>query len=159
MRINEDDFGGDVYLFDGIDGGDIDIVNGLVIADRAFATATYLSLFGGCQEDGGKVDDPKTWWGNRFRGTLDDEKMVSRVQAFFKRLPVTTKNIRKAEELAKEDLKWLIDDGIADDVSVEFKAVDMNRVQMTVIVKKSGELIEKGNWTINWEVATNGIRK
>lgn len=159
MLINDEDFGGDVYMYDDIDGGDISIVNGLVVGDRAFATASYLSLFGGCQEDDGKVDDPKTWWGNRFRGTPEDEKLVSRVQAFFKRKPVTTKNIQIAEELAKQDLEWLITDGVADDVSVEIHSVDKNRIQLTVIVKKSGELIEKGNWTINWEVATNGIRK
>lgn len=159
MSYNADDFEGDVYFFDDVDGGDISIINGLVVGDRAFSTASYLSLFGGCEEDGGKVDDPKTWWGNRFRGTLEDEKMVSRVQSFFKRQPITSKNIQKAEELTKADLHWMKDNGIADDISVDIKAVDINRVEATIVIKKSGELIEKGNWTINWEAATNGIRK
>lgn len=157
MKYGEEDFAGDVYMFDGIDGGDISIINGLVIADRAFTTATYLSLFGGCEEDGGKVDDPKTWWGNRFNNTPDDEKMVSRVQAFFKRKPVTIKNILIAEELVKEDLNWLVEDGVADDISVAISASDINRVELSIVVRKSGELIEKGNWTINWEVASSGV--
>ena len=73
-----DVFEGDVLLFDTDDGGEISVVNGLVIADRKFSTAAYLSLFGGNVEDGGRVDNNKTWWGNRFAETSEKEKIVSR---------------------------------------------------------------------------------
>ena len=93
-----DIFEGDVFLFDTVDGGEISVVNGLVIADKKFSTAAYLSLFGGNVADGGRVDNNKTWWGNRFAETSEKEKIVSRFQALIKSLPLTTKNIFLAEQ-------------------------------------------------------------
>lgn len=58
-----EEFGGDVLLFDTEDGGEISVINGLVIADGGFNTAVYLSLFGGNKDDGGEVASGDTWWG------------------------------------------------------------------------------------------------
>lgn len=150
-------FEGDVLLEDSTDGGTISIVNGLVMPDKSFSTALYLSLFGGNAEDGGRVDNDQTWWGNRFEETSDNEKMVSRFQAILKSLPLTSKNIVLAEQAAKDDLNWMITEGIADEIISEISASDGHRIDLTIIVKKSGELIERGNWTCEWEAAVNGI--
>lgn len=157
MSDNEEEFGGDVLLLDTEDGGEITIKNGLIMADRTFTTASYLSLFGGNESDPGKVDSNKTWWGNRFYGTSENQKMVSRFQHVIKTLPMTSKNLLVAESAARDDLAWIIDEGVADEIDVFLKAVDAGRAELKVVIKKSGELIEKGNWTINWEVASNGI--
>ena len=150
-------FEGDVLLFDTDDGGEISVVNGLVIADRNFSTAVYLSLFGGNVEDGGRVDNNKTWWGNRFAETSEREKIVSRFQAIIKSLPLTTKNILLAEQAAKEDLAWMVDEGIADEIITDIKVVDRFRCELEVIIRKDGELIEKSSYKVNWEEAVNGI--
>ena len=152
-----DVFEGDVFLFDTDDGGEISVVNGLVIADRKFSTAAYLSLFGGNVEDGGRVDNNKTWWGNRFAETSEKEKIVSRFQATIKSLPLTTKNILLAEQAAKEDLAWMVDEGIADEIITDIKVVDRFRCELEVIIRKDGELIEKRSYKVNWEEAVNGI--
>lgn len=152
-----DVFEGDVFLFDTDDGGEISVVNGLVISDRKFSTAAYLSLFGGNVEDGGRVDNNKTWWGNRFAETSEKEKIVSRFQAIIKSLPLTTKNILLAEQAAKEDLAWMVDEGIADEIITDIKVVDRFRCELEVIIRKDGELIEKSSYKVNWEEAVNGI--
>ena len=152
-----DIFEGDVFLFDTVDGGEISVVNGLVIADKKFSTAAYLSLFGGNVADGGRVDNNKTWWGNRFAETSEKEKIVSRFQALIKSLPLTTKNIFLAEQAAKEDLAWMIDEGIADEIVTNIKVVDRFRCELEVIIKKNGELIEKSSYKVNWEEAVNGV--
>lgn len=152
-----DIFEGDVFLFDTVDGGEISVVNGLVIGDRKFSTAAYLSLFGGNVEDGGRVDNNKTWWGNRFAETSEKEKIVSRFQAIIKSLPLTTKNILLAEQAAKEDLAWMVDEGIADEIITDIKVVDRFRCELEVIIRKDGELIEKSSYKVNWEEAVNGI--
>lgn len=59
---------------------------------------------------------------------------------FFKRRPVTTKNILIAEELVKEDLNWLIEDGVADDITAEIMASDINRVELSIVVKNQVSL-------------------
>lgn len=152
-----DEFEGDVLFTDTTDGGQISIVNGLVMPDRSFSTALYLSLFGGNANDGGRVDNNQTWWGNRFSGISETEKMVSKFQAIIKGLPMTSKNIKAAEAAAKEDLQWMIDEGIADEIYSEIKATNGLKIELTILVKKSGDLIAKGNWTDQWEAAANGI--
>ena len=108
-------------------------------------------------EDGGRVDNNKTWWGNRFAETSEKEKIVSRFQAIIKSLPLTTKNILLAEQAAKEDLAWMVDEGIADEIITDIKVVDRFRCELEVIIRKDGELIEKSSYKVNWEEAVNGI--
>lgn len=152
-----ENFEGDVLLSDSNDGGVINIVNGLVIGDRSFSTAAYISLFGGNKRDNGRVDNNKTWWGNRFAETPDNEKIVSRFQAIVKSLPMTAKNIKLAESAAVEDLAWMIKENIADEIESLIKDIDGHRIELNIVIKKSGELIERGNWTVEWEAAVNGI--
>ena len=155
--MNKEDFEGDVLLTDTEEGGEISIVNGLVMCDRSFTTALYLSLFGGNEEDGGKVDNNKTWWGNRLEGTEDDEKIVSRFQSLIRTLPLTTKNIVLAQEAVLQDLEWMKSESIADEITCNIKSKDNSRIELTVVIKKNNALIDEGNWTVNWEASNNGI--
>lgn len=155
--MNREEFEGDVLLSDSNDGGQITVVNGLVMPDRGFATAIYLSLFGGCVEDEGKVDNDSTWWGNRLNGTREDEKMVSRFQAFIRSVPLTSKNLTLATEYVIQDCEWMRDIGICDDIEAYINAINNNQIRIEVVLTKSGTLIEKGNYTANWEAITNGI--
>lgn len=154
--INLENFEGDVLLTDTSEGGEITIDNGLVISDRSFTTAVYLSLFGGNIEDGGKVDNDKTWWGNRLEGTKENEKLVSRFQSFIRTMALTSKNIALAEEAALADLDWMKQEGIADEITADITSKDNSRIELTIAVRKDSKLISKGNWTVNWEAA-NGI--
>ena len=149
-------FEGDLLLCDTLDGGDIAISNGFIVSDRTFNTAIYLSLFGGNQEDNGRVRNSKTWWGNTLRGVNENQKLVSRFQAIIFGLPMTTKNILKADEAAKLDLAWLIDEGFADEITTDGRAAGHNRLSLKVQLKAGGEIIYTHTFLTPWGAGKHG---
>lgn len=152
-----EEFGGDVLLIDTVDGSELSIVNGLVIADGGFRTAVLLSLFGGNDKDTGAVITEDTWWGNYIEGKSENEKMVSRFITFINSSPLISKNVALAESKAQEDLKWLIDDGAADAVDCSISVVEANRIELKVTVSKGGKIIEDGKYGLQWEAMKNGV--
>lgn len=155
--MNREEFEGDVLLVDSNDGGLLTIVNGLVMPDRGFTTAMYLSLFGGNFEDSGKVDNSQTWWGNRINETKENEKLISKFQSFIRGNPLTSKNLNLVPEYIEQDLAWMKEIGICDEIKVDVRATSMNQISIQIVIAKSGELIDKGNFNANWEAVNNGI--
>ena len=88
---------------------------------------------------------------------LKYEKIVGRFAAFVRSVPMSSKNIALAEEKAKQDLKWFIDDGIADFVEVEISSGEKNKINLSVKIGKAGEILEAGNYSLQWESMKNGI--
>lgn len=151
------EFGGDVLLYDTLDGAEIEIENELVMSDEGFRTAVYLSLFGGNSDDTGEVVNNKTWWGNCLDGVLESEKLVGRFVAFVRSVPMSSKNIALAESKAWQDLQWFLDDGIADSVEVEITSGEKNKINLSVEIEKDGEILETGNYSLQWDGMKNGI--
>jgi phage gp46-like protein len=157
MTVNNlQTFEGDLLLEDTPDGGDIRIEDGLFVSDRSFRTAVYLSLFGGNKEDNGKVRNRKTWWGNTLRGVSENQKLVSRFQAIIHGLPMTTKNILDAEDAAKMDLKWMADDGIADEIIANGRAVSHSRFELEVQINAKGNALFGHTYALFWKAGSNG---
>ncbi|MDR1586542.1 MAG: hypothetical protein LBS57_03700 [Treponema sp.] len=154
--MNLQDFEGDLLLEDTPDGGDIRIEDGLFVSDRSFRTSVYLSLFGGNKEDNGKVRNRKTWWGNTLRGVSENQKLVSRFQALIHGLPMTTKNILDAEAAARLDLKWMVDDGIADEIIADGRAVSHSRFELKVQINAKGKSIFEHIYALFWKAGSNG---
>jgi phage gp46-like protein len=149
-------FEGDLLLSSTPDGGDIQIQDGQFVSDRAFTTAVYLSFFGGNGDDSGKVKNSKTWWGNLLPGTAEHEKMVSRFQSFITAKPMTTKNIQEAFKAAELDLKWVVDEGIADTVTVSGGAGRGNKFNLRVSIDASGKSIYENAFSVFWKVGIYG---
>lgn len=154
-----EEFGGDVYLYDTDNGAEISVVNGLIIPDKGFRSAVYLSLFGGNKEDTGEVINVQTWWGNNIESNFENEKLVSRFQSFINSVPMTSKNLTIAEEKVQEDLKWFIDDGIADTVDVNITEVNRKQIEVKIVISKAGQLIESGIFGLQWGSMKDGIRE
>jgi len=150
--IDLQNFEGDLLLADTPDGGNISIENDLFVCDRAFRTAVYLSLFGGNKEDSGKVKNKKTWWGNSIPGVNENEKLVSRFQAGIAGMPMTTKNIQEAENCARLDLRWIIDEGIGNEIEISGSAATRNKFALAVNIRANGESVFKETFTTLWEV-------
>lgn len=150
-------FEGDVLFFNTNDGGEISIIDGLVKGDCSFSTAVYLSLFGGNKEDSGKIKNNLGWWGNYLIGVPEGEKLVSRFQYMINSLPLTAKNLLSAENAAVEDLKWLKDDGIVDEIIVIGRGTEINQANFTYSLSKSGEKIGSGEFGVQWEAGVSGI--
>jgi len=149
------DFEGDVLFTDTNDGGVLTVEDGLILCDKTFKTAVYLSLFGGNFEDDGVTDKGKAFWGNLI-GT-ENTKMVSKFQNIICSFPMTSKNLKLAEDAACSDLQWLIDDGIADEVTVKGKIKDVKNADFEINALKSGENILSTTYGVEWEAMSNGL--
>jgi len=143
-------------LYDTPDGGDIRIMEGLIVSDPSFNTAVYLSLFGGNKEDNGRVKNRKTWWGNTLRGLRENQRLTSRFQSIIFGLPMTTRNILDAEEAARLDLEWMINEKIADEILTDGKAVAQNRFSLKVQIIAKGDTIFDNAFALFWR-STNAI--
>ena len=150
-------FQGDLLLIETPDGGDCVVENGLLLADHAFGTSFYISLFGGNKADPGKVENRNTWWGNTLQGTAEKEKIVSRFQNFIHGMPMTVKNIKDAEVMARLDLKWAIDEGIADEIDVFIRTEGSNKIRLFIEVKKEGKSAFSTSYGALWGAGLNGI--
>jgi phage gp46-like protein len=145
-------FEGDALLFETVDGGELAIENGLFVSDTRFSSAVYLSLLGGNQDDPGKVENNKTWWGNRLDSVTKNEKLVSRFQAIITGLPMTVKNIREAEAAAELDLQWFKDEKIADEINATIKSTGKHEFNLTIEILEDITTIFENTYSLQWGV-------
>jgi len=150
-------FQGDLMLIETPDGGDCVLTDGLLSADPAFGTAVYTSLFGGNEDDPGAIKNKNTWWGNTIEGVSEKEKIVSRFQNFIRVMPMTIKNIKDARDMASLDLKWITDEGIADEVIVDTRSEEINRLRLFVKAIKAGNTLFETDYGVLWGAGLNGI--
>ena len=140
---------GDVLLEQTNDDGEITVVNGVVTMSGGLETAAYLSLFGGNEDDDGRKDNPKTWWGNLLE--IDPtKKYVSETQHLLQSIPAVSANLRKIEDAAKKDLNWFLTNSIASSVMVLASIPDINRITLTVNIDAEGDELEF-EFTENWK--------
>lgn len=152
MADDKNEFAGDVLLLSTLDGGDIVIEDGLVKDCRNFATAAYLSLFGG---NSGDVDgrEKETWWGNLIPGTKKNEWMHGEFGATVAGLPLTSGNLRRARDAAARDLDWIKSDAGADEIAVSLVAESQARVRLSAEVKKDSATVAGGEYEFQWQEA------
>lgn len=139
---------GDVNLFQTDDDGNIEVEGGIVTMSGGLETATYLSLFGGNEDDDGLQDNTANWWAN-----LDEVDPVrqyrSETQNLSQSIPATTGNLRRIEDAAKRDLAWFTDNNVASSVDVVATIPAINRVKLKINIEAVGiessfEFVE--NW-------------
>ena len=143
-------FEGDLMLVETLDGGDVQIENGLLVSDKQFSTAVYLSLFGGNSTDNGKGNNNNQFWGNVLRDTRESEKLRSRFQYVTTGLPMSVKNIKEAEKAAAMDLQWFIDEKIADVINVYGYSTGKNRFNLKVEILKDKNNIFENEYFLLW---------
>ena len=145
---------GDVLLQQTEDGGEITFAQGLVEMIGGLETSVYLSLFGGNEDDDGRVGNPQTWWGN-IQETDPDFRYISETQYLTKALPPSSANLRRIEDAATRDLQWLINKRVASSIIVASSVVvrvtipRLNIMQIQVTIEANGiesnfEFVE--NW-------------
>ncbi len=101
----------------------------------SLSRAVVISLFTwqrASQSDEVDNDQRMGWWGDTFAENKGD-KIGSKLWLLL-RQKVTDETINRAQEYAYESLKWLIDDGICSDitVNVERDTDDPNRINLDV---------------------------
>ncbi len=124
----------DVLLRHTPDGGEIDFINGQPVLADGVATAVYLSLFGGNEQDSGlEGDEAKQWWGN-FTEIEPSRRYRSETQFLLRTLNATPANAARIEEAAVRDLAWMTEAGIALAVSVFTSMPARNTISIAVEV-------------------------
>ena len=152
MQTNPNLQQGDVHLFQTLDDGDINVENGLIEMSAGLDSATYLSLFGGDEDDDGRANNPLTWWGN-VTEQQPSRQYRSETQYLLERLPVITKNLLRIDDAVKRDLAWLLDENIASSVEVNTTMPALNRIGIKVVITAEGRESEFNfveNWKAQW---------
>lgn len=149
-----DVFDGDVLMKQENDGGEIEFINGQPVMTGGFENATYLSFFGGNEDDDGSKDNPLTYWGN-FLEDDPSKKYISETQYLLRGLPATSANLIKIEEAMKRDLQWFLDTKTANKIEVLAIIPALNKINL------SGSIFAQGkefnfNFTENWKAMSNG---
>lgn len=99
---------------------DLNIVDNDLEADKGLETAVALSLFTNKRVEEEELPDLETdrqgWWGDMFP-QVDLDKIGSRLWTI-ERSKRTTETLRRSEELCKEALNWMLEDGLASAIKV-----------------------------------------
>jgi phage gp46-like protein len=135
---------GDVYIFNDTSGGNIQVINGEPEMDGGFESAVFITLFG---------NNGSSFWMNEY--LTEDEKIKSEFMGFVEAAPITLTNINRAKELARSDLQWFINVGIADTIEIEIDAETRNRIDMDVIMLEDSVVIFKNTYQVNWGYQEN----
>lgn len=143
---------GDVLLFQTLDEGEMNIVDGITELTPTFDTMVYLSMFGGNSDDPGGADTTKQWWGNI--GETEPSRMYrSETQFVLQSLPATSSNLRRLESAMLRDLnRDFIDTKIASEISVSASIPRLNHVDLSVTITADGEQSTFA-FTENWEAS------
>ena len=133
----------DVLLSQTQNDGDIEVINGQVTLCSGLETSVYLSLFGG-NESG------SDWWGNLEE--TPSYQYVSETQRILKEIPAIPSNLRRVEECAYSDLKYLIDIKAASDVSATASMPDRSTLQLNISIVAEG-VANDFEFYMNWSNA------
>lgn len=143
---------GDVLIFQTNNEGEIRVEDGLVEMSGGLETMMYLSLFGGNEEDSGEdATEALQFWGN-FNETLPERKYRSETQFLLKALAVTSASLRPVELAASRDLADFVKVGIADEVLVSASIPGLNKIKISIDIKKNGIIQDSFDFIENWKV-------
>lgn len=103
----------------------------------SLSRAVVISLFTwqrASQSDEVDNDQRMGWWGDTFAENKGD-KIGSKLWLLL-RQKITEETLNRAQEYAYESLKWLIDDGICSDITVDVERDedDPNRINLSVLL-------------------------
>lgn len=138
-----------VLLYQSQNNGEINIENGLIETSGGLETAAYLSLFGGNENDNGLIDSVQ-WWGNSLE-TENSKIYKSETQYLLRSIPAIPANLRRIEEAVSRDLQWLLDENIANVVTVDASIPDVSKVKINVDIQAVGEESEF-EFVENWKI-------
>lgn len=116
--------------------------NSLVTADMndGLSRAVVISLFTWRRADTGDVYDGSNqygWWGDTYPVEQGD-KIGSKLWQLLRR-KLTDDVIAEVEEVSRDSLQWMIDDGICSNVDVSVERSEINRVNISVVLTVDGK--------------------
>lgn len=117
---------------------DLAIKDGDLEFDEGLETAVAISLFTDKRVTDEELPDLETdkrgWWGDMFP-EVDQDQIGSRIWTL-KRRKRTTEVLRLYEDYSKEALEWMIEDGVANSVTVSASYDENNFLQGEITIEK-----------------------
>jgi phage gp46-like protein len=141
---------GDVNLYHSTDDGEINILGGIVEMSGGLATAAYLSMFGGNENDDSLSENHLSWWGN-LNESDSVKKYRSETQNLLRSIPATSGNLIRIEDAAKRDLSWFITEKVASSISISVSIPGLNSVKIVVKIEANG-IESTFEFVENWKV-------
>lgn len=116
--------------------------NSLLTADMndSLSRAVVISLLTWRRADTGDVYDGSNkygWWNDTYPVEQGD-KIGSKLWQLLRR-KLTDDVIAEVEELSRDSLQWMIDDGICSNVDVFVERSEINRVNISVVLTVDGK--------------------
>lgn len=116
--------------------------NSLLTADMndSLSRAVVISLLTWRRADTGDVYDGSNkygWWGDTYPVEPGD-KIGSKLWQLLRR-KLTDDVIAEVEEVSRDSLQWMIDDGICSNVDVSVERSEINRVNISVVLTVDGK--------------------
>lgn len=125
------------YLDLAIENGDLKVDNGL---ETAVMISLYTDRFVPTEELPRNETDRKGWWGDQISEFVED-RIGSRLWAV-QREGVSRATVVKIEDAVKEALQWMIDDGVAESVTVSGSIISSSEIDfLAEIVRPKGDNI------------------
>lgn len=122
--------------------------------DEGLRTAVILSLFSDRRVDTEELPieekSRRGWWGDLFAEITGDQ-IGSRLW-LLAREKRTTETRNKAEDYAAEALQWMLDDGIASDISVSADFDSNGALAIQVLITKPNGDAVPFKFESNWQV-------
>lgn len=143
---------GDVLLYQTVDGGEINVVNGITEMTAGLDVAAYLSLFGGNEDDDGSADNSRQWWGNAIEPDTAGH-LRGETGYLLNRLTAAPYNISRLEQAATRDLAWFVSSGLATSVSVSVSIPEAYAARFDIKVEANGDTVAV-DFTENWRSST-----
>lgn len=117
---------------------DLKVADGDLVMDDGLATAVAISLFTDRrvseEELPAEETDRRGWWGDLISEDLPDQ--IGSKLWLLKREKHTPETARRAKEYAEEALQWILDDNIAQSVSVSTEWISSGYLQIKVSIQK-----------------------
>jgi len=142
----------DIALFINNNVFDLSIENGDLAADDGLETAVAISLFTDKRVTDEELPTLETnkrgWWGDIF-SDVDQDQIGSRLWTISREKRVT-ETLRRSEDLAREALQWMLEDDIADSISVVSEYDSNNFLIINVDIKRPNE-DEVTRYSVLWD--------
>lgn len=132
-------FSGDPRIVIDEDGADLVFKGGNPIMDRGIENAAIISLF-----------SDSSWWGN---GLLDAENRIGSLFETSTRQAITRTALVDMASAAETDLAWMVDSGLAADVSATVSAPQSRAVDAAISITPPGggaQMLLLKKHGVNW---------
>ncbi len=139
-------YSGDPLLTETGDGGDLTIMDGQPLMDQCLRNSAYISHF--MEPD---------WWGWSSDPANPQIIDSGNLLALSKRTVLTPAILNDAEAVAKKDLKWMLDQGVAKSIDVSASIVAQGILGLEETITEPDGTTTTLRWKLNWAAMQEAV--